>query len=235
MGHACWAYVTARLVSRPLGVRPNIYLLLILGILPDIDLIFGSLGVQHRTLTHSIVFWSILFVPFFVKHRATSIPYFVALIQHILIGDLIVGKTSILWPIADLKIGLGLTILSPVNLVLEGAGLAVFAALIFGKDRLFLFGPRKPGVLAVLVIVPLAGFVVFVSGGGQLGAILLEHSDAKYLERSIPSLLSSGYLQAAIAMHLGLLSILILPFLQHSRWISRSTPASKRSGYQGMV
>jgi len=203
--------------------------------LPDIDLIFGPLGVQHRTITHSIVFWSILFVPFFVKYRTISIVYFVALIQHILIGDLIVGKTSILWPIADLKIGLGLTILSPVNLVLEGAGLAIFAALVLGKEKLLLTSPKKAGVLAVLVIVPLAGFVVLMSGGGQLGALLLEHSEAKYLERSIPSLLNSGYLQAAIAMHLALLSILMLPFLRNSRLMTRSSPASGKTGYQGTV
>ena len=203
--------------------------------LPDVDLILGFLGVQHRTITHSIVFWSILSVPFFVKYRTISIVYFVALIQHILIGDLIVGKTSILWPIADLKIGLGLTILSPINLVLEGAGLAIFAALVLGKEKPLLFGPKKAGILAVLVAVPLAGFVVLMSGGGQLGALLLEHSEAKYLERSIPSLLNSGYLQAAIAMHLALLSILMLPLIRNSRLMTRSSPTSNKTGYHGMT
>jgi len=214
LGHACWAYLTGRLVAYPLGIKPNLYLLLILGMLPDIDLILGSLGVQHRTITHSVVFWSAAFVPFFLKYRILALPYFVAVTQHILIGDLIVGKTNILWPLVDLKIGLGLPLFSPVNLILEGIGLVIFAALVLRSDRSALIAVRKTRLLYILALVPLAGFVIFASAGGPLISVLIEHSEARHLEKNIPSLLNNGYLQVATAMHLALILFMLVPLFQ---------------------
>ena len=83
--------------------------------LPDIDLLLGPFGIPHRTLTHSIIFWSLLFVPFFVKYRVAAFPYFVGVASHILFGDLIVGRTVFLWPWTEVVVGAGLSIFSPVT------------------------------------------------------------------------------------------------------------------------
>ncbi|HEX2014398.1 MAG TPA: hypothetical protein VLA68_04145 [Nitrososphaera sp.] len=218
-----------RLVSYPLGLKPNLYLLLILGMLPDIDLLLGVLGVQHRTFTHSVVFWSIAFAPFFAKYRITALPYFAAPIQHIMIGDLVVGRTDILWP-TEFRIGLGLPILSPISLALEGIGLAVFVALlVLGRGRDEFFAPKKVSWLLIPVTVPLAGFVILVTLGGPVVSILLEHTEARHLERNIPSILNSGYVQIAAAMHLALLAIILVPVFR----ISKSASGKLQWGARG--
>jgi len=227
LGHACWAYLTGRFVSHPFGLRPNLYLLLILGMLPDVDLILGSLDIAHRTVTHSVIFWSLVFVPFFAKYKKIALPYFVAAIQHILIGDMIVGRTNILWPVADLRIGLGFPILSPLNLLLEAAGLAIFVAVVLlGKDRSHLVDRKKSASLALLVVIPFAIFVILSSNEGLLTSFLLEQSDARYLERNLPSLLDSRYLQIAVAMHLSLIVFIGIHFLASSKWAFRRNPKS---------
>lgn len=221
LGHACWGYIIGRLVSYPLGPAPNLYLLLLLGMLPDIDLVLGFLDVEHRTVTHSIVFWSLAFAPVFVKYKFTTISYFAAVTQHILFGDLVVGSTNVLWPIGDLKIGLGIPILSPLNLILEAAGLAVFAAMIL-SDRKSLLAPENSRILAALVIFPLALFVFLASIGGELVSSILEAAEARHLERAVPSLLNNRYLQVATGLHLSLLLIVLLGLLKpKSSWIEK--------------
>jgi len=195
-----------RLAGNRLGVQPNLYLLLLMGMLPDIDLVLGAFGLQHRTLTHSILFWSLLFAPVFVKYRVDAIPYFVAVSQHVLFGDLLVGKTSIFWPILDARFGLVLPIFSPVNLALEGAGFAMFCFFAIRNGDLEL---RKLSPLAVMVIIPLIGFVVLATFSESLLPIFLEGSDANLLERNLPGLLANPVFQAAVILHLALIAIIL--------------------------
>ena len=195
--------------------------------LPDVDLILGSFGIGHRTVTHSIIFWSLLFVPFFVKYRKIALPYFVAASQHILIGDLIVGRTNILWPVVDLRIGLGFPILSPLNLLLEAAGLVLFiAVLVLGKDRTYLADRKKSAVLALMVVIPLATFVILASSEGLLTSFLLEQSDARHLEKNLPGLLDSRNLQIAVAMHLSLVFFIGIHFFATSKRVFSRNPKS---------
>lgn len=195
--------------------------------LPDVDLILGSFDIGHRTVTHSIIFWSLLFVPFFVKYRKVALPYFVAASQHILIGDIIVGRTNILWPVADLRIGLGFPILSPLNLLLEAAGLVLLVAVVvLGKERSHLAGRKKSAVLALLVVIPFATFVILASSEGLLTSFLLEQSDARHLEKNLPSLLDSRNLQIAVAMHLSFVFFIGIHFIATSKRLFRRNPSS---------
>ncbi len=195
--------------------------------LPDVDLILGSFDIAHRTVTHSIIFWSLLFVPFFVKYRKVALPYFVAASQHILIGDLIVGRTNILWPVVDLRIGLGFPILSPLNLLLEAAGLVLLVAVVvLGKDRSYLADRKKSAALALMVVIPFATFVILASSEGLLTSFLLEQSDARHLEKNLPSLLDSRNLQTAVAMHLSLVFFIGIHFFASSKRVFRRSPTS---------
>lgn len=207
LGHACWAYVAGRLVARPLGVNPNFYLLLLLGMLPDIDLILGIFDVGHRTLTHSIVFWTGAFVPFFVILRRAALPYFVAVTQHILFGDLIVGRTPVFWPVSDLKLGLGLSLLSPITLVLEAIGLALLVVFVYKYRE----PSKKSPILQGIVLVPLIAFVVLASLGNLLPPVFFEGPEARHLERNLPALLGNAGLQIAVLLHLGLIAVILIP------------------------
>ena len=180
--------------------------------LPDIDLLLGVFDIQHRTLTHSLIFWSVLFTPVFLKYRRTAVPYFVAVVQHILFGDLVVGRTSILWPIADFRPGLGLSILSPISLALEAIGLAVLLVFVISGRA----SPKKSLSLLVIATVPLAAFVVLASLGDFLPPIILEGSDARYLERNLPTL-ENPALQFAIFLHIVLIALILVAFAKDSR------------------
>jgi membrane-bound metal-dependent hydrolase YbcI (DUF457 family) len=135
------AYLLGKGSSKPLRVKLNIPILLVLSILPDIDIIFDYLtGSEiHRGPTHSIVVAFLVFIPIFLMYRKTAIPYFLALISHPLIGDFIVGgQVQLFWPISGNEYGLHdlggpyISIFSPVNIALE-ISLFIIATIILFK------------------------------------------------------------------------------------------------------
>ena len=129
--------------------------------------------------------------------------------QHILLGDLIVGRTSIFWPFVEPRLGLALPILSPVNLALEASGLAIFVVMGLRNHELF---SQQKSYLALLPVLPIILFVVLASFGGLLLPLIMEGSDARHLERNIPALLQNPNLQAAVVMHLALSAVILTSF-----------------------
>jgi hypothetical protein len=122
------AYLLGKGSSKPLRYKPNIPLLLVLSIIPDVDIIFDLLtGAQlHRGPSHSVVVAIVAFIPFFIVYRKKAIPYFLALISHSLIGDFFIGgHVQLLWPLSTTQFGLQelgsyyISIFNPINIVLE--------------------------------------------------------------------------------------------------------------------
>jgi membrane-bound metal-dependent hydrolase YbcI (DUF457 family) len=74
-------------------------LLLAASVLPDVDLLFRFL--MHRGPTHSIITITVLMIPLFAIYRKKAIPYFAALLSHILIGDFFTGGIEMLWPLTQ--------------------------------------------------------------------------------------------------------------------------------------
>jgi membrane-bound metal-dependent hydrolase YbcI (DUF457 family) len=154
------AYLLGKGSGKALRVKPNIALLLVLSILPDIDIVFDLLtGYQiHRGPTHSIVVASLVFIPIFVIYRKKAIPYFLALISHSLIGDFFIGgNLQLLWPISKAEFGIHelgsayISIFSPINIALE-LTLFVLAMLILFKSADWKAFLRKDIINLVLVI-----------------------------------------------------------------------------------
>ena len=77
----------------------NLPLLLTASVLPDVDLILRFL--MHRGPTHSFITITVLMIPFFAVYRKRAIPYYAALLSHILIGDFFTGGIELLWPISQ--------------------------------------------------------------------------------------------------------------------------------------
>ncbi len=216
VGHMCWAYITAKSCSSVLRVRVNPYIILILGALPDIDLLLVTYGLDHRTITHSIVFWSILFIPIFFKYRKRSIPYFIAPIQHILFGDFIVGKNNPLWPIADLHLGLRLHLISIENIALEAAGLAIFLIWVnLNHDRHIFFNINRRSLLSIVTLVPLVAFLLFSYQDSVL--ILTDNGSSSYFEKAMTMMISSKLFPIVTLMHLILAAFLSISLVQGSR------------------
>src|SRR5512135_1575536 len=95
------AYLLGKGSSKPLHVKFNVPLLLVLSILPDIDIVYDFITGSdlHRGPTHSIVVAVLAFIPFLIIYRKKAIPYFLALISHSLIADFLIGgQLQLFWP-----------------------------------------------------------------------------------------------------------------------------------------
>ncbi len=121
VGHLSLGYLSAKASARALKAEVDLSLVFLLSLIPDIDLVIP--GLVHRTVTHSIIVSIILFLPFFVLYKTGAVPYFLALVQHSLVGDFIVGGakggTMLFWPLTSAYHGLSISIYSSTNIVLE--------------------------------------------------------------------------------------------------------------------
>lgn len=156
-----WAYVFAMIAWAFIpGIKRSgkliVPLILLLGILPDSDILLGGIGVMHRTFTHSFFFWLIIFVPLFIVFRLKSLPYFVAVVSHFAFGDLIIGKVMVFWPLSSKLVGLGFNMGSIVDVTLEIAGLAIAAGIImYSGDLRRLLSVDKRNILMLLPLLAL--------------------------------------------------------------------------------
>jgi len=99
VGHFALGYLFGKGSSKLARVKVNLPLLLAASVLPDIDLILRFL--MHRGPTHSILTITALMIPFFVVYRRQAIPYYAALLTHILIGDFFTGGIELFWPLSQ--------------------------------------------------------------------------------------------------------------------------------------
>ena len=155
VGHMALGYLLGKGSAKPLRVHPNVAILMVLSIIPDIDIIFGVEGF-HRGPTHSVITALLIFVPFFIFYRQRAVPYFLALVSHGLIGDLLVGgNIQLFWPLESAHVFLPapfpvIDITSPVNVLLESS-LFVIALVVLVKSWDFLSFFR--GKLSYLVLI----------------------------------------------------------------------------------
>jgi membrane-bound metal-dependent hydrolase YbcI (DUF457 family) len=98
IGHFALGYLFGKGSSKLAHVKVNLPLLLAASVLPDVDLLLRFL--MHRGPTHSIITITALMIPFFVLYRKQAIPYFAALLSHILIGDFFTGGIQLFWPLS---------------------------------------------------------------------------------------------------------------------------------------
>lgn len=158
VGHLALGYLTGKLSSKLLKVNINISLVLLLSLLPDIDLIIP--GLEHRGPTHSIVIYTIIFLPAFMIYKKRAIPYFAALAQHSLIGDLLTGGgAQILWPLTSNWYGAGIMMTSLTNVYIEWTIFLISMTLMLKtKDIWKLFQHRPSNLLltipALTIILP---------------------------------------------------------------------------------
>lgn len=151
VGHFAFGYVLAKLTTRATKTEINIPVVLTLSVIPDIDLLVPF--VEHRGPFHSVVMAAIIFMPVFALYRRKALPYFVALIQHSLIGDYIVGGVQLLWPLTQQPYGLGISIFSLANITLEWLlFLAAAMVMLKTKDTMVLFQPHGSNMILAVPI-----------------------------------------------------------------------------------
>ncbi len=172
VGHFALGYLTGKLTSKSLNVNINLPLVFLASVFPDIDLLIP--GLYHRGPLHSVIVYCLLFLPIFLLYRKRAAPYFVAVIQHLIIGDYITGGTQLLWPASNYMYTLDIGIESLTNIALEWVLFLVSITFMFKtKDVLSLFNHHSsnlilsvpvltvllPTVISFPMYVPLALFI----------------------------------------------------------------------------
>ncbi len=141
VGHMALAYILGKASAKLLKINISIPLILVLSLLPDIDIIL--LRELHRGPTHSIVTAVAVFIPVFCFYRRRAIPYFLALVSHLIADFFIGGKLQLLWPLTTREFGLHelgsyyFGIYSPVNIALELAFFTVATIVMYKTQDLF--------------------------------------------------------------------------------------------------
>jgi membrane-bound metal-dependent hydrolase YbcI (DUF457 family) len=118
--------------------------------MPDIDLIIRHL--RHRGPTHSIIVATLFFTPFFIIYKKKAIPYYIALAQHFLIGDLLMGgQVQLLWPLTTRLYGVGIRMAGPINITAEWLlFIASLVILLWSKQIIKLLKPQFHNLLLII-------------------------------------------------------------------------------------
>ena len=179
---------------------------MILGILPDIDILFENFGVLHRTVTHSLLTYSLLFIPLFIVFNWKAVPYFVAVISHFVFGDLLIGQVALLWPLNQSFIGFNFTMSSLTDITIESIGLLLAVVIIiYNGDLKRTLSVQKRNLLMALPL-----FAIFVSG-------LYFASRWPSLNAFFADVLSSNLLIVLALGHIVLIGFLAVSALQGLR------------------
>jgi membrane-bound metal-dependent hydrolase YbcI (DUF457 family) len=215
------AYLLGKGSSKPLRYKPNIPLLLVLSIIPDIDIIFDLLtGAQlHRGPSHSVVVAIVAFIPFFIVYRKKAIPYFLALISHSLIGDFFIGgQVQLLWPLSTTQFGLHelgsyyINIFNPINIALELTLFTIATVVLYKtNDWKVFFTSNKSNLI---LIIPVFTVLLPTTIGYPFSAPLLS---------------TEPFLAIAHLFYLVLFSIAVLKAL-HSIYKNRFQSSRKSKG-----
>jgi membrane-bound metal-dependent hydrolase YbcI (DUF457 family) len=156
------AYLLGKASAKPFNLNPNIPLLLVLSILPDIDIIFERIFQLelHRGPTHSIIVAILIFIPFFLVYRQRTLPYFLAFASHALVGDFLIGgQIQLLWPFSTAQYGLHelgslyIGIFDPINIHLELTLFLIATIILFKSNDIQAF--FKKSKLNFILIIPI--------------------------------------------------------------------------------
>lgn len=125
-----WGYVLGKACGRLRKTDPNIALLIVAGGIIDFDIFTGrpyNTLFGHHGIAHSWLVITLIFVPLFFRFGWQCLPYFVAVIQHPLFGDLITNRIPLLFPLTLSETGMNLSIYNPmVGIALEFLGYVLF-------------------------------------------------------------------------------------------------------------
>jgi membrane-bound metal-dependent hydrolase YbcI (DUF457 family) len=132
LGHFAIGYFIGTLISRLTGEKVNLPLIFVFSILSDIDVFIPEL--VHRSITHSVVLATVLFIPIFLITRR-GFPYWGALASHTIIGDLFQGTSfQLLWPVSNAYIEVPFPRLMGVEETFLESGLFLIMAFMVVKD-----------------------------------------------------------------------------------------------------
>jgi membrane-bound metal-dependent hydrolase YbcI (DUF457 family) len=154
VGHFALGYILGKASSKFTKTGINIPIIFLLSVLPDVDIIVGRIFplFYHRGPLHSIVILSVLFVPVFAIYRVRAVPYFLALIQHPLLGDfLTAGPVQLFWPLSNRYYGILMDIEGPANISFEWISFVVMLIIMLKmKDMVRFFQAHNSNLILAI-------------------------------------------------------------------------------------
>ena len=118
-GHLSIGYLLARPLSKRLKVNISLGLIFTASLAPDLDILLDPLGLVHHTYTHSLLFWFTPLAILLLTKRKNAIPVVVAVLQHLLVGDILTGSIPLFFPLNKLEVGIQLGLPSVSDTVIE--------------------------------------------------------------------------------------------------------------------
>jgi len=119
VGHLALGHLCGKVASKISKVNVNLPLLFLASVIPDVDLLIP--GLEHRGPTHSLILACLIFLPAFLLYGKKAVPYFIALVQHFILGDFLTGGgVQLLWPLNTKWYGAHIKMMSQINILLEG-------------------------------------------------------------------------------------------------------------------
>lgn len=220
LGHSSWSYLFSKGSGKGLKVNVPAYLALLGGTLPDFDIYFGFLGLQHHTWTHSLIVLVpvTILLTYFLGRLGLALS--VGILSHIL-GDFLVGTIPLLYPFYPNwtpGISFGIPSFADTALEMGAFGLVLIYAGFNGDWKLV----RKPSRDSLLLGIPLFAIDTLT---------LLFAGD-----RSIPLAdfaFSRKALTVITAGHIVLSGILALGVLEGLIWYYRSRSTRKSGSRAG--
>jgi membrane-bound metal-dependent hydrolase YbcI (DUF457 family) len=213
VGHAIVAFLVAFGISKKFKIGGiSFALVMLIACLPDVDILLQGVGIaEHKTYTHSLIM-SITFVPAVIfaiarwrESAGAAAVYSIAYIQHVIIGDIVVGGTDILYPFGTMLVGTGIGYGTVMHQSLEFVLLALAAGIVVGKsfrmharDATGIFKFEKVDKICYLLL---------------LASIVISFAYLLYGIKVLPRLFIQTNLELALFIILHLSAIAVIMFL----------------------
>jgi hypothetical protein len=171
LGHIAIGYLVAWAVARWRREKLVLWLAFTVGIVPDYDILFRSLGLIHHTYTHSLLLWTPIVIVL-VWWRKESLPYVAGILSHLLIADFLVGSVPLLLPLSSVCFGLSLGMPSAADALLESSSLFLMLLVMWlsGDLRRALSGERVNSLM-VVPLVSIASLTWLAAGTPELAGL----------------------------------------------------------------
>jgi hypothetical protein len=224
VGHAVVAFLIAYIVCRIFRINQGVSfaLAMVIGIIPDIDIVTQSLGIMaHKTFTHSLIVSPVIAGSIFLVTRvgfkqtfAVAMIYSLAYIQHIM-DDVVIGTLNILYPIGNLPLSIGIAYGSLTHEIIEILLLVVAASIIVRKSFRSIGNSTHEGPHDGMATSSLFRFSITdkISYVILIASLLFSFGYLLYEMESLPRLILETNLEIALFVLLHLATLLWIFFM----------------------
>jgi hypothetical protein len=219
LGHSCWSYMFSKVSGQRLKANVPAYLALLSGTLPDFDIYFGFLGLEHHTWTHSLFVLVPVVVVITYFFGRLGLAFSIGILSHILCDGL-VGTIPLLYPLYPFWMpGLNLGIPSLADTVLEmGAFGLVLVYAVWNGDYKLVLKPSRDSLMLGIPLVAIDTLTLLFAGDRNIPLATFAFS------RKALTVITFGHILLSGILALGVLQGLIWYYRSRRERVSADRP-----------